>query len=175
MLTQPTLTLRNLFLGLFFFSCISPALSQENHTVYINLGGQGIETSYKYRLTYDIHVEAFLGLGPGYKLEKDKGYAVEYDFIPFAKTNLKWHFVNEEERKFYLGTQAKYSFGKVTDESFNKILLTELHVGHEERITKRLLLNTHVGGGYIQDFDVQRGEFIFTFGVTLKYAILSRK
>ncbi|MBB1140195.1 hypothetical protein [Myroides sp. WP-1] len=175
MINYSSLTLRNLFIAFFFFLVISPSFSQENHTVYVNLGGQGIEASYKYRITYDTHVEAFVGLGPGYQLEEKNGYSLEYGFIPFAKTNLKWHFVNEEERKFYLGMQAKYSFGKVTDESFNKILLTELHIGHEERVTKRLLFNIHAGGGYMQDFDVQRGEFIFTCGVTLKYAILSRK
>ncbi|WP_158961775.1 hypothetical protein [Myroides fluvii] len=175
MTTQPLLSIRNLCIGLFLFSFVAPSFSQENHTVFVNLGGQGIETSYKYRLTYDLHAEAFLGLGPGYSLKEKRGYNFEYDFIPFAKANLKWHFINEEDRKYYLATQTKYSFGKTTDTSFNRILITEGHIGNEQYITKRLLYNIHVGGGYIQDFDVDRGEFLLTFGVTLKYAILKIK
>ena len=143
----------------------------KNNTVYVNLGGQGIETSFKTRLTYDIHLEAFAGVGAGYKLEETSGYYYEYGFIPFTKANLKWHFVNEEERTFYLATQVKYSFGKTSDPSYNQILITEGHIGNEQYITPRLIFNIHVGGGYIQDFDVQRGEFLFTFGVTLKYAV----
>lgn len=144
----------------------------KNNTAYVNLGGQGVETSFKTRLTYDIHFEAFAGIGAGYSLDETSGYNYEYGFIPFTKANLKWHFVNEEDRTFYLATQAKYSFGKTSDSSYNQVLITEGHIGNEQYITPRLIFNIHVGGGYIQDFDVKRGEFLFTFGVTLKYAII---
>ena len=160
------------FLIITFHFVFLPCFAQNsNNNVFVNLGGQGAEVSFKTRLTYDIHLEAFIGIGPGYYLEETSGYTFNYDFIPFTKANLKWHFVNEEDRTYYLAAQTKYSFGKSSDSSFNQILITEAHIGNEQYFTPRLIFNIHAGVGYIQDFDVNRGEFLFTFGVTLKYSI----
>ncbi|WP_156424190.1 hypothetical protein [Myroides odoratus] len=50
------------------------------------------------------------------------------------------------------------------------MLITEGHIGNEQYFTPQFIFNIHVGGVF-QDFDVDRGEFLFTFGVTFKYAI----
>ncbi|WP_353119833.1 hypothetical protein [Myroides odoratus] len=98
-------------------------------------------------MTYDIHLEAFAGIGAGYGLNETSGYFYEYGFIPFAKTNFKWHFFIDEVRTFYLATQVKYSFGKPSDSSYNQVLITEGHIGNEQYFTPRFIFNIHVGGG----------------------------
>ena len=180
-----------LFFGLFFGSIgLSSAQETEENTLYklgrINWGLHGFELSYEAPVSKSLVWENSLGAGMGASANNG---AVEFllDFaqpVPFVKSQLKLIYNrNKRIRKErtvamnagnYVGLQSKYSFGKGSDRRLNETLLTELHWGFQRPLGKKFTLNTHVGLGYLRDFDRNGGGASLTLGVRFGYVILKK-
>ena len=148
------------------------SFSQEKNKMFINLGLQGLETSFNINIYDDFYLEVFGGVGAGYRVREVDGFALNFDFVPFTKGAFKWYFANNEKAKHYVSVQSKYSFGDASDYSVNRALLSEVNWGVEKSIGKRLLLSGHVGYGHVKDFDNNFSDNLLTLGLTLKYNVL---
>ena len=65
-----------------------------------------------------------------------------------------------------------FSFGNKNDIDLNKSLLTDLHWGIQRSIGSNFYFRTHVGIGYLQDFDLSKGNLTPTLGFKFGYNLL---
>ncbi len=149
----------------------------------INLGLHGLELSYELPVSKKFVWENTLGIGMGSNIN---GSIVQYSFnflklSPFLKSELKYIY-NVHKRKAkgkntlnnsgnYIGFQTKYSFGNSDDTLQNQTLLTELHWGIQRSLGKRFIFNTHIGLGYLKDFESDNGKISPTLGLRFGYRL----
>jgi hypothetical protein len=67
--------------------------------------------------------------------------------------------------------QTKYSFGKFANTTYNRALLTEIHWGIKRSLGGNFIFNTHVGIGYLGDYNTNSGAISPTIGVAFGYRI----
>lgn len=147
----------------------------------INLGLHGLDASYEMLISKKIVWENSIGMGMGSSIY---GSSVEYLFdftkpTPYIKSELK--YIYNTERRIskqksilnnsgnYIGLQTKYSFGNNNHYKLNQTLLTEIHWGIQRNLGKKFLFNTHIGLGYITDFDSKDGHITPTVGLRFGY------
>ncbi|NBL63883.1 hypothetical protein GV828_01570 [Flavobacterium sp. NST-5] len=148
----------------------------------INLGLHGLDASYEWALNDRFVWENSVGFGMGMAVD---GNAVEYTFnfndpALYAKSEMKYFYnLGKRQNKGknisnnggnYVGIQTKYSFG--TDAfRLNNALLSEVHWGIQRSLGGNFSFNTHIGLGYVRDYDLKDGAFSPTFKLTFSYAI----
>ena len=149
----------------------------------INVGLHGVEFSYEFPLSNKFLWENSLGVGMGSRVKMNKTY---YTFIlnnptPYLKSELKYVYNTkkrlEKNKKVdlnsgnYIALQSKYSFGDKDYFDLNKTLLTEIHWGIQRPLGKKFTFNTHVGVGFLKDFETEYAEFSPTIGVKFGYKL----
>ncbi|RUA11683.1 MAG: hypothetical protein DSY82_03200 [Flavobacteriia bacterium] len=149
----------------------------------INLGVHGIEFSYELPVSNKFVWENNLGIGLG--MNKNGSIAQYYWAFnkptPYLKSELKFVY-NRNKRILkkrpvhnnsgnYIGLQAKYSFGNKNVYDLDETVLTEIHWGIQRNLGRRFLFNTHIGFGYLWDFDNSSGEISPTLGVRFGYRL----
>lgn len=149
----------------------------------VNLGFHGLEVSYELPVSKKMIWENSLGIGMGSNVY---GSTIEYVFsfkqpIPFLKSELKYLYNlnkranNGKNIKYnsanYVGLQTKYSFGHAKYYDVNKTLLAEVHWGLQRSLGGKFMFDTHVGLGYIKDFDTKYDVISPTFGVVFGYKL----
>lgn len=101
--------------------------------------------------------------------------------VPFLKSKLKFVYnINkriEKEKNIrnnagnYIALQTKYSFGRSANSTYNRSMLTELHWGIQRDLGGNFLFNTHIGLGYLGDFNSNSWAFSPPIGVSFGYRI----
>ncbi len=149
----------------------------------INLGIHAIEFSYELPVSNKFVWENNLGIGLGMNTNGDMAhYNLAFDKpTPYLKSELKFVYNRKKrmlkERKIYnnsgnyIGLQAKYSFGNKNVYDLNQSVLTEIHWGIQRNLGRKFLFNTHIGLGYLWDFDNSSGEISPTLGVRFGYRL----
>ncbi len=149
----------------------------------IELGFHGLSFAYELPISNKFVWENALGLGMGMKAE---GNEATYNIdlvrpVPFVKSKLKFIYnINKRKEKGrdilnnagnYVALQSKYSFGSSGANSLNSAILTEVHWGIQRNLGGKFLFNTHVGFGYLHDFDLESGVISPTIGISFGYRI----
>ena len=153
----------------------------------VNLGLHGLELTYELPVANSFVWENSIGLGMGFSLyDNDVNYTfILEDPVPYFTSELKYMYNRKKRIKKgrstinnsgnYIGLQTKYSFGDNRFIDFSKTLLTEFHWGIQRPLGKRFLFDMHLGLGYMQDFDFDRGKLTPTLGFRLGYILFRNK
>ena len=149
----------------------------------IELGFHGLSFGYELPVSNKFVWENAIGAGMGMSAEPG---AATYSLdvlrpVPFLKSKLKFVYnINkrfEKEKNIrnnagnYIALQSKYSFGRGGNNTYNRSLLTELHWGIQRNLGSNFLFNTHIGFGYLGDFNSNSGTLSPTIGVAFGYRI----
>ncbi len=176
---------KRLFLLLFIFTFLVNAQNTDNLSSFakINLGLQGLDLSYELPLSKTFLWENNFGIGMGMNAY---GNTAEFKFdlarpIPYFKSEVKYIYnLTKRNRKGkitknnsvnYIGLQSKYSFGTSKSYSLNSALLTEIHWGIQRHIGGNFLFSTHIGLGYLQDYDSTDGTITLTTKINFAYRL----
>jgi len=147
------------------------------------LGFHGLSFGYELPISNKFVWENALGAGLGMNAE-NSSVSYTLDFIrpvPFFKSKLKFVYnINKriEKEKVtvnnsgnYVALQTKYSFGKSGSFTYNPALLTEVHWGIQRSLGGNFIFNTHIGLGFVRDFDTSSTAFSPTFGLAFGYRL----
>lgn len=149
----------------------------------IELGFHGLSFGYELPVSNKFVWENSLGLGMGMNSEyQSANYTLDLVRpVPSVKSRLKFVYnINKRKEKGrnilnnagnYIALQTKYTFGISGVRSLNSAMLTELHWGIQRNLGGRFIFNTHVGLGYLQDFNFNSGVFSPTIGISFGYRI----
>jgi hypothetical protein len=174
-----------LIIGILLFASLTWGQSDDKSLSKIgrlNLGGHGLEFSFELPMSNTLVWENAIGIGSGSSYYSSAEYTFNFARpVPFLKSELK-HIYNIKKRSSkdkngsnnagnYVGLQVKYSFGNSNDLDLNQTLLTEIHWGIQRPLGKRFIFNTHVGLGYLNDFDSNEGGISLTAGLRFGYKL----
>lgn len=149
----------------------------------IELGLHGLSFAYELPLSNKFVWENSIGAGMGMSTENNSlTYSLDVIRpVPFLKSKLKFVYninkriANEKNIRNnagnYIALQTKYSFGRPANNTYNRSMLTELHWGIQRNLGGNFLFNTHIGLGYLGDFDSNSGALSPTIGVSFGYRI----
>ena len=149
----------------------------------IELGFHGLSFAYELPITNKFVWENAVGAGMGMSADNNSAtYSLDVVRpVPFIKSKLKFVYnINkriEKEKNIrnnagnYIALQTKYSFGRANHNTNNRSMLTELHWGIQRNLGGNFLFNTHVGLGYLGDFNSNNGAVSPTIGVSFGYRI----
>lgn len=154
-----------------------------NNAAKINLGFHGLDLSYALPLSNKFLWENNFGIGMGMN---SHGSDAEFTFdlakpVPYFKSEVKYMYnINKRSTKGkntnnnsgnYIGLQTKYSFGNTKHYQLSSALLTEIHWGIQRSLGGKFLFSTHIGLGYIQDYDFNDGSLIPTAKINFAYRL----
>lgn len=149
----------------------------------IELGLHGLSFAYELPLSNKFVWENAVGAGMGMSAENSTAtYSLNVVRpVPFLKSKLKFVYnINkriEKEKNIrnnagnYIALQTKYSFGRPNHNTYNRTMLTELHWGIQRNLGGNFIFNTHVGLGYLGDFNSNSGALSPTIGTSFGYRI----
>ena len=147
------------------------------------MGFHGLSFGYELPISNKFVWENAIGAGMGMNAE-DNSASYTLDVVrpvPFLKSKLK--FVYNIEKRIrkekvtvhnsgnYVSLQTKYSFGKSGSFAYNPALLTEVHWGLQRSLGGNFIFNTHIGMGFLSDFDADSTALTPTFGLAFGYRI----
>lgn len=165
------------------------AIAQENENEQldnfgkIELGFHGLSFGYELPISNKFVWENAIGAGMGMNAENNSAsYTLDIiKPVPFFKTKLKFVYnINKRNEKEkitlnnsgnYIALQSKYSFGKSANTAYNSALLTEVHWGLQRSLGGNFIFNTHIGLGFVSDFDTNSFAFSPSFGLAFGYRI----
>lgn len=177
---------RILLILLVIMSLNATAQNKENNLENfgkIELGFHGLQFGYELPISNKFVWENALGAGMGMNADNSSAtYSLDIIRpVPFLKSELKFVYnINRRIKKEkitvnnsgnYIALQTKYSFGKGENTTYNRSMLTELHWGIQRNLGGNFIFNTHIGLGYLGDFDTNNGAFSPTFGLAFGYRI----
>ncbi len=143
----------------------------------------GLSFAYELPLSNKFVWENAIGTGMGMSAENSSAtYSLDIvKPVPFLKSKLKFVYnINkriEKEKNIrnnagnYIALQTKYSFGRSANSTYNRSMLTELHWGIQRDLGGNFLFNTHIGLGYLGDFNSNSWAFSPPIGVSFGYRI----
>jgi len=150
----------------------------------IEIGTHGLSVGYDILIGNKSFLNFETGVGGGYNLNDDAvSYILNFSKpTPYVKSSYSF-FYNKDKRISkgkslknnsgnFIEAQLKYSFGNKNDIDLNKSLLTDLHWGIQRSIGSNFYFRTHVGIGYLQDFDLSKGNLTPTLGFKFGYNLL---
>ncbi len=147
------------------------------------LGFHGLILGYELPVSNKFVWENAFGLGMGMSVDNNIAtYTLDLIRpVPSLKSRLKFVYnINKRKEKGknivnnagnYIALQTKYSFGISGIRSLNSAMLSELHWGIQRNLGGRFIFNTHIGLGYLQDFNFNSGVFSPTIGFSFGYRI----
>lgn len=173
-----------IILNLIPFFCFSQEKKDNYKNVgVVELGTQGIDVGYSILVGEKSFFNIEAGLGAGSNVNDG---SAEYVFsfknpIPYAKVGYAINYnkkKREEKGKSlksnsgnFIELQMKYSFGDKNDIDLNKTLLTEIHWGIQRDLGSNIYFRTHIGLGYLYDYDFKEGNLSPTIGVKFGYIL----
>ena len=149
----------------------------------IELGFHGLSFGQELPISNKFVWENAIGAGMGMNA---RGNSANYTLdvvrpVPFLKSKLKFVYnINKRIKKEkitvnnsgnYVALQTKYSFGKSGSFTYNPALLTEVHWGIQRSLGGNFIFNTHIGLGFVSDFDTSSTAFSPTFGLAFGYRL----
>ncbi|WP_372917675.1 hypothetical protein [Salegentibacter sp.] len=149
----------------------------------IELGFHGLSFGYDLPISNKFVWENAIGAGMGMSAENNSAsYTLDITRpVPFFKSKLKFVYnINKriEKEKItlnnsgnFVALQTKYSFGRGGSNTFNPAMLTEVHWGIQRSLGGNFIFNTHIGLGFVRDFDTNSTAFSPTFGLAFGYRI----
>ena len=142
----------------------------------------GIGAFIEQPLSTKILAEVSAGIGSSVT-KSDGSTSYLYDaFRPYTRIGLK-RFYNRDNRvrknkdiSFnkgnYIGLQNKLYYGIKSSEETHAVMINELHWGVQAELESRLLLNFHIGVGYVSTKNSLYSGVLPTFGLKIKYVII---
>lgn len=176
---------RILFILLLTFGLNANAQNNENNLDKfgkIELGLHGLTFGYELPVSNKFVWENGIGIGMGMSVPNGAKYTLNFARpVPFLKSRLKFVY-NIQKRKEkgknilnnagnYIALQTKYSFGNSNSFDLNSSMLTELHWGIQRNLGGRFIFNTHIGIGYLRDFDLNGAAISPSLGFSFGYRI----
>ncbi len=148
----------------------------------IELGFHGLSFGYELPISNKFVWENALGAGMGMNADNGANYSLDVATpVPFFKSKLKFVYnINKriEKEKItvnnsgnFIALQTKYSFGKSGSTTYNPAMLTEVHWGIQRSLGGNFIFNTHIGLGFVRDFDTSSTAFSPTFGLAFGYRL----
>lgn len=175
------------FLKLFLLFLSVTSYSQINEyksTGLIEVGTHGVDLGYNFLIGNKLFLNLESGIGAGYNVN-DNAAAFVFNFSKptlYVKSGFSYLY-NKEKRISndktiannsgnFISLQLKYSFGNDNDIDLNKSLLSEINWGIQRSLGSNFYFRTHVGFGYLHDFDYKDGNFTPTLGIKFGYILL---
>lgn len=174
----------------FILSTVGFSANSQNNNVNnldnfgkIELGFHGLSVGYELPVSNKFVWDNALGLGMGMNVQNNTAtYSLDLVRpVPFLKSRLKYVYnINKRKQNDknilnnagnFIGFQTKYSFGASGSNSLNSAMLNELHWGIQRNLGGRFIFSTHVGLGYLQDFNLDNGVLSPTIGLSFGYRI----
>ena len=149
----------------------------------VELGFHGLSLGYDLPISNKFVWENALGAGMGMNAESNSAsYSLDFTRpVPFLKSSLKFVYnirkriekgkITENNSGNYLALQTKYSFGKADSYTLNSSMLTEIHWGLQRSLGGNFIFKTHIGLGFVRDFDNNSTGFSPTFGLVFGYRL----
>jgi len=149
----------------------------------VEVGTHGVDLGYNILVGEKSFLTIEAGAGSG--LNVNDGSA-EYVFsfknpVPYTKLSYAINYnkrKREEKGKSlknnsgnFVELQMKYSFGDKKDIDLNKTLLSEIHWGIQRNLGSKFYFRTHIGIGFLRDFDFKDSNITPTLGIKFGYII----
>lgn len=174
-----------IFLSTLGFNAIAQENKKDNLDNFgkVELGLHGLSFAYELPFSNKFVWENAIGAGMGMNADNN---SATYSFdlvrpVPFLKSKLKFVYnINKRIEKDkntlnnsgnYIALQTKYSFGRGGNTTYNQSLLTEVHWGIQRSLGGNFIFNTHIGLGFLRDFNTSSSAFSPTIGLAFGYRI----